>query len=184
MAKAPYWIHIADPAYGDAPWPGYRRLGPFLTKDEAVAQAVNDAAVGAGLYDVYDDAGSVAHDAYLRAVAWNAEVAADVAALPDNDENKAARQARHAQLVPVPKAPTAAVSADDVARDASALRAAARQALLDSTEAQAAAYRALPHSVREIMAALDTAAGSHPVGAVAPRPVLGAYPPPGAVQQG
>lgn len=45
---AQFYIHIADPGFPDPPWEGQRRLGPFNTKEEAVAQAASDTAMGAG----------------------------------------------------------------------------------------------------------------------------------------
>lgn len=44
-----FYIHIADPGFPDPPWPGFRRLGPFLTQAEALAQAAGDAAQGMGV---------------------------------------------------------------------------------------------------------------------------------------
>jgi hypothetical protein len=49
VAEGPFYIYVEDPGFPDHPWPGFRRLGPFLTADEAVAQAVSDAAGGAGV---------------------------------------------------------------------------------------------------------------------------------------
>lgn len=45
-----FYIHIADPTYADpdSDFPFGRRLGPFLTKKEAVAQAASDIAGGTG----------------------------------------------------------------------------------------------------------------------------------------
>lgn len=34
-----YFIHIEDPQFHEAPWPGVRRLGPFETKKQAEEQA-------------------------------------------------------------------------------------------------------------------------------------------------
>lgn len=44
-----WFIHLDDPGFQDNPFPGQRRLGPFDTAEEAVAQAVSDAAVGMGV---------------------------------------------------------------------------------------------------------------------------------------
>lgn len=50
---------MADPGFPHPPWPGVRRLGPFLTPEEALSQAVSDAAGGHGVaLGVYDDAAS------------------------------------------------------------------------------------------------------------------------------
>lgn len=43
------FIHLDDPGFPDEPWPGQRRLGPFNTPEEALAQAVHDAAMGQGV---------------------------------------------------------------------------------------------------------------------------------------
>lgn len=45
-----FYVHIADPTYADpdSDFPFGRRLGPFLTKKEAVAQAASDIAGGMG----------------------------------------------------------------------------------------------------------------------------------------
>jgi hypothetical protein len=57
-----FYIHIADPAYPDAPWPGERRLGPFLTADEALNQAISDASQGFGWpLGIYDEKESEKH---------------------------------------------------------------------------------------------------------------------------
>lgn len=45
----PFYIHIADPSFPEPPWPGERRLGPFPTSDEALEQAISDAAIGAAV---------------------------------------------------------------------------------------------------------------------------------------
>jgi hypothetical protein len=44
-----YYIHLEDPGFPDHPWPGVRRLGPFLTLEEATEQAISDAALGHGV---------------------------------------------------------------------------------------------------------------------------------------
>ena len=44
-----FYIHIKDPGYPDPPYPGERRLGPYLTKEEAIDQAISDATVGMGV---------------------------------------------------------------------------------------------------------------------------------------
>lgn len=41
-----YYIHIADPGFPDPPWPGRRRLGPYLTQGEAEDQAIDDLSRG------------------------------------------------------------------------------------------------------------------------------------------
>jgi hypothetical protein len=54
-----FYIHIEDPGFPEAPWPGERRLGPFVTEEEALNQAVSDAALGFGLaVGVYSEAES------------------------------------------------------------------------------------------------------------------------------
>lgn len=62
MARAVFFIHIADATFSDPPCPGERRLGPFLTVEEAQAQAANDVAHGHvapdALLGVYSDAES------------------------------------------------------------------------------------------------------------------------------
>jgi nitric oxide reductase activation protein len=56
-----YYIHYEDPSFNEAPWPGQRRSGGYLTLDEAKAQAINDIAVGAGIpVGIYDEDGSEA----------------------------------------------------------------------------------------------------------------------------
>jgi hypothetical protein len=72
--KAPYYIHVADTTFGVADpgsgeqvaWPGVRRLGPYLSVDEAVAQAAHDLATGylsrENLVGIYDDATSSAYE--------------------------------------------------------------------------------------------------------------------------
>jgi len=57
-----FYIHYEDPQFWEPPWPGIRRLGPFLTEQEALNQAASDAAVGAGVpVGVFTDAESEAH---------------------------------------------------------------------------------------------------------------------------
>lgn len=41
-----FFVHLRDPGFPDSPWPGERRLGPFLTSEEAANQAVSDLAGG------------------------------------------------------------------------------------------------------------------------------------------
>ena len=54
-----FYIHIADPQFLDPPWPGVRRLGPFDTQTDALAQAGSDLASGAGLaLGVWDESAS------------------------------------------------------------------------------------------------------------------------------
>lgn len=54
-----FFVHLEDPGFPDHPWPGIRRLGPFLTSDEAAAQAISDAASGHGIaLGVYSEAES------------------------------------------------------------------------------------------------------------------------------
>ena len=43
-----FYIHITDPGYPDPPYPGERRFGPYITKEEALNQAASDASVGMG----------------------------------------------------------------------------------------------------------------------------------------
>jgi hypothetical protein len=58
-----FYIHMLDPGYPDEPWPGERRLGPYLTLDEASEQAAHDLATGylseKNFVGIYDEAGSV-----------------------------------------------------------------------------------------------------------------------------
>ena len=55
----PYYIHITDPGFPDHPWPGERRFGPYAELDDAIAQAVSDAAIGMGtalgIYEYSDE---------------------------------------------------------------------------------------------------------------------------------
>jgi hypothetical protein len=44
----PFYIHLLDPGFPDAPWPGARRLGPYNTAEEAEEQAIDDVARGMG----------------------------------------------------------------------------------------------------------------------------------------
>jgi hypothetical protein len=44
-----YYVHLEDPGFPEHPWPGERRLGPFLSSDEALTQAVSDASLGHGV---------------------------------------------------------------------------------------------------------------------------------------
>lgn len=57
-----FFIHLADPGFEDPPWPNMRRLGPYDTSEEALAQAVADAAQGMGVaLGVYDEEASESH---------------------------------------------------------------------------------------------------------------------------
>jgi len=64
--RAKFYVHIKDPGFPDPPWPGERRLGPFLTVEEAHSQAVSDVAQGhiseENLIGVFDDSASAARD--------------------------------------------------------------------------------------------------------------------------
>lgn len=66
-----FYIHVVDPGFPDPPWPGERRLGPFLTAEEAEAQAVNDVAHGhiadESLVGVYSESESLKRKDVLRA---------------------------------------------------------------------------------------------------------------------
>lgn len=54
-----FFVHYTDPGFPEHPWPNERRLGPYPTADEALAQAVEDAAGGyAVAVGVYDEAES------------------------------------------------------------------------------------------------------------------------------
>ncbi len=56
-----FYVHVADPGFAEAPWPGAKRHGPFLTVEEAVAQATSDAAGGyATPIGIFTEAESVA----------------------------------------------------------------------------------------------------------------------------
>lgn len=44
-----FFVHYYDPGFPNPPWPMQRRIGPFLTHEEAFNQAVSDAAHGMGL---------------------------------------------------------------------------------------------------------------------------------------
>lgn len=44
-----WYIHVADPGFPEPPWPGERRLGPYLTDTEAIEQAVSDSGYGMGV---------------------------------------------------------------------------------------------------------------------------------------
>jgi hypothetical protein len=48
VADEQYYIHIEDPGFPEEPWPGQRRMGPYLTQEEAVEQAASDISTGAG----------------------------------------------------------------------------------------------------------------------------------------
>lgn len=62
--KGAFFIHLADPGFPNPPFPGARRLGPYNTVEEALAQAVADAAQGAGVaLGIYDEEASETHDA-------------------------------------------------------------------------------------------------------------------------
>lgn len=39
-----FYIHLADASFDGPPWPGERRLGPYLTVEEAQNQAASDVA--------------------------------------------------------------------------------------------------------------------------------------------
>jgi len=69
-----YFIHVRDPGFPDPPWPGERRLGPFLTLEEAEAQATSDLAhsyiTGDGMTGIYTNAESDARAEGLRQ-AWD-----------------------------------------------------------------------------------------------------------------
>lgn len=54
-----WYIHIPDPTYSGGEFPFGRRLGPYLTEEEAVSQAVSDVAAGFGaVLGVYSEAES------------------------------------------------------------------------------------------------------------------------------
>lgn len=66
----PFFIHYEDPGFPEQPFPNERRLGPFLTQEEAVAQAVSDAALGIGVpLGIYPEAESEKR----REGSWNEE---------------------------------------------------------------------------------------------------------------
>lgn len=44
----PFYIHIHDPQFAEAPWPGQRRFGPYGSDKQALEQAASDVAQGAG----------------------------------------------------------------------------------------------------------------------------------------
>jgi hypothetical protein len=77
---AQFYIHVDDPSFPDAPWPGVRRLGPYLTLEEAQAQATSDAAFSGLTGEIYDEDASAALDQHLQAAAaldnWEATTAA------------------------------------------------------------------------------------------------------------
>lgn len=54
-----FYIHLEDPGFPEHPWPGVRRLGPFLSDTEALEQAVSDASLGHGVaLGIYTEAES------------------------------------------------------------------------------------------------------------------------------
>lgn len=93
-----FFIHIADPTFFEAPWPGERRSGPYPTVGEAVAQAASDVASGAysldGFVGVFDDKASLRHDEKKGSAASKVPVARVEAAAAEIVLEQASDRAR------------------------------------------------------------------------------------------
>lgn len=150
-----WYIHIADPGFPEPPWPGERRLGPYPTHEEALAQAVEDAAGGyaiaVGVYSAEESLKRLENTARNKGKAQHTH--SDIARKGDVRARQILK-ANHAQLQWDADQLKAMLPPGTTLQDALALLAANRetvaaaQRVLDDASAQAAAAATIADEAR------------------------------------